>query len=206
MGIRDPASYIVGRPLDVTAKGTSTFVTGEIARSRDGSFDPQHNRYDEFWASLLRDPPVIWYASIFGYPTDYESCKSAPGECAATGAKRLLIKAIDWRSLAFTRTPKNTALSNPTRIISAKAHMIELAKSYMVPGLAMANNMQDVWAHKACAKCNVHEAPSLLGYRHHFAKCCGHPEGIADINAHAMMYRRQMDKFMGPQHTTSPAV
>ena len=126
MGIADPASYIVGRPLDVR-KGPNgrTFVEGEISRSLNGKSDPVRNRYDEFWESLQRDPPVQWFSSIYGWPLDLDDCTE--GECSNSEATRWIIKKIDWRSLAFTRTPKNTALTSAARIITAKAY-IELMK------------------------------------------------------------------------------
>jgi hypothetical protein len=223
MGIPDPSSYIVGRPMDVRkADGGRTFVRGEIARTNDGKFDPAANKFDEFWASLQRDPPVMWFSSIYGFPTDLDDCRS--GKCAS-GATRYLIKSIDWRSLAFTRSPKNTALSSPTRIISAKAYVAEIAKAFgnaaFAPtapptmqgmggppiGTTLPNNMSDVWAHKSCTGCGVHAAPSLLGYRSHFAKCLGFPAGASDLYAHATMYKHAMVQkvpmldmdFPGPQ-------
>jgi hypothetical protein len=206
MGIPDPSSYIIGRPMEVKAlDGKRTFVKGEISRSSDGKFDPVVNRYDEFWASLQRDPPVVWFSSIYGFPTDLDDCRS--GTCKS-GATRYLIKGLDWRSLAFTRSPKNTALSSPTRIVSAKSYLMEIAKAYgQVPetvpetvqgmegppiGTQLPNTMQDVWARKSCSGCGVHASPSLLGYRQHFAKCLGFPPGSADLYAHATMHKTRM--------------
>lgn len=214
MGIPNPERFIIGRPMDVTARtGGRTFVKGEIARSSDGKFDPDTNVYDSFWASLRQDPPVIWYSSIYGFPTDLDDCTK--GQCSESGAKRYLIKSIDWRSLAFTRTPKNTALSSPTRILSAKSYLIELAKA-MKPeetrpttkfplaegmqgppiGTQLPNTMADVWMAKNCTGCGANDYPSLLGYRSHFAKCLGFPPGAADICAHAVMHRHGMEERM----------
>ena len=208
MGIPDPSSYIVGRPMEVKDAGDgSTFVRGEISRSSDGRFDPVANRYDEFWSSLQRDPPVVWFSSIYGFPTDLDDCRK--GQCAS-GATRYLIKALDWRSLAFTRTPKNLALTSPTRIVSAKSYLTEIAKAYgqqsFAPtapptmqgmegppiGTVLPNTMADVWSHKSCAGCGVHKAPSLLGYRQHFTKCLGFPAPAADLYAHAVMHKTGM--------------
>ena len=208
MGIPDPSSYVVGRPMEVRDAGKgSTFVKGEISRASDGRFDPVQNRYDEFWASLQREPPVVWFSSIYGFPTDLDDCRN--GTCKS-GATRYLIKALDWKSLAFTRTPKNTALSSPTRIVSAKSYLTEIAKAYgqqvfaptapptmqgmQTPpiGSQLPNTMADVWAHKACTNCGVHGAPSLLGYRRHFTKCMGFPPGAADLFAHAVMHKTNM--------------
>jgi hypothetical protein len=207
LGIPDPSSYIVGRPLDVRkAANGRTFVEGEIRKALGGQFDPVRNRFDEFWASLQSDPPVQWYSSIYGFPTDYDDCTT--GFCdRSTGATRLVIKAIDWRSLAFTRTPKNTGLKSPTRIVTAKAFLAELVKA-MPPQAGLPTTMQDVWNAGACQKCMVHTAPSLLGYRQHFAKCCGWPSGVADLCAHAVMHKHGMRRAFGdtePGFTPSPS-
>jgi len=188
LGIPDPESYIVGRPLDVTDKGQgNTFVTAELARGLDG-----RSRADGVWDSLRQDPPVRWLASIYGFPTEMDDCAATGGACAATGATRFVIKAIDWRSLALTRNPKNTALTGAARIVTAKAYLAELAKAMPSPTVPLPNTMADVWAQHACPHCGVHDAPSLLGYRQHFAACKGYPTGAADLYAHAVMYRRNM--------------
>ena len=224
MGIPDPSSYIVGRPLDVKAMPyRRTFVEGEIRRSLDGTEDPVRNRYDELWKSLRSDPPVQWFASIYGFPIDVDDCTKA--ECSSTRATRLVIKAIDWRSLAFTRTPKNTALTSPARIISAKSMLAEMIAEkaasrgmFFAPAtgpvsaggnttpnpkhgpplsslLAVPCTMDDVYAAADCAKCacGVDGMPSLGGYRRHFAKCAGMDPGMADVFAHAQMYKCTLD-------------
>jgi hypothetical protein len=196
LGLPEPPShYIVGRPLDVIAgPNQHTFVRGEISRSIDGQVDPLRNRYDELWLSLQREPPVQWFASIYGFPIDVEDCES--GKCASTGATRFVIKSIDWRSLAFTRTPKNTALRETSRIVTAKSYLTEILKS-MSPPVVLPQNMQDISAAQPCQKCEVHKAPSLLGYRQHFEACKGWPPGIADMGAHAAMHRHAMERAMG---------
>ena len=192
LGIPNPSSFIVGRPMAVEARaGGRTFVKGEIMRSPDGRFDPEANRYDSFWETLQRDPPVKWMASIYGFPTDLDDCRG--GACSAGGATRWLVKAIDWRSLAFTRNPRNTAISSPARIVTAKAYMAEMAKNAGAPPLIpMPGSMGDVWKSRACENCGADKAPSLAGYRDHFAKCAGHPPGTADLLAHAVMYKHEL--------------
>lgn len=194
MGISDPLSYIVGRPLEVTAgPNKTTLVKGEISRALDGNSDPRNNRYDEFWASLQRDPPVVWFSSIYGFPTDIDDCTAK--SCGTTGAKRWLIKSIDWRSLAFTRSPKNTALDSPARIVTAKSFMAEAMKARKLPPtVELPNTVED--AAQPCPNCEVHKAPSLLGYRHHFAICKGLPEGPSDLLAHACMHKHNMRRSM----------
>ena len=199
--IADPASWIVGRPLDVSAaSGGRTFVKGEISRSLDGTDDPSRSRADELWASLRRDPPVAWYASIYGFPIDLDDCTK--GQCPGLADTRFVIKAIDWTGLAFTRTPKNTALKGAARIVTAKAFLAELVAAKALEALPLAlplnvpQTMDDAYAASTCKACGVHEMPSLLGYRRHFAKCCGAAPGAADLLAHAVMYRRAVESAL----------
>jgi hypothetical protein len=193
LGIPDPSSYIVGRPLDVRAeKGGSTFVEGEISKSLGGQVDVTRNRYDEFWMSLQRDPPVTWFSSIYGFPTEMDDCTK--GVCGPNGATRYVVKSIQWRSLAFTRTPKNTALKSAARVVMAKAYLAELAKS--LPTIELPGDMEAVWKGRECPNCQVHQLPSLLGYRMHFAKCQHYPLGKAEIMAHAVMYKHRMNRAL----------
>ena len=193
--VLDPASYVVGRPLSVrNGGGGRTFVEGEISRPAGGASDPAASKADELWESLRRDPPVLWYASIYGFPLDTDDCTR--GGCAVP-ATRLLVKAIDWRSLAFTRTPKNTAIGEPVRIVSVKAYIAGLAKAVPdAPAFAWPDTLEAVVAAGACKSCGVQEAPSLLGYQRHFEKCMGYPKGAAGIAAHALSYKRNMDGIL----------
>jgi len=202
--IANPASWIVGRPLEVTAApGGRTFVKGEISKSLDGV--PGHA--DELWDSLRRDPPVLWYSSIYGFPMDLDDCTK--GECPGSAATRFVIKSIEWTGLAFTRTPKNTALTSPARIVTAKAYLADLAKAEphgppLSAILAVPQTMADVYAAADCPGCRAQEYPSLHGYRSHFEKCRGYPAGMADVMAHAMMHRRNMEKAIGRTFQRTP--
>lgn len=119
--IPNPNSYIVGVPLEVNDLGGGrTEVVCEISQSSDGSFDPKAHQYDMLWESLNRNPPVKWRASIFGYPIA-EKIEDCSQTTCSHGATRYLVKGIDWRSLAFTRTPMNDKIKGFARIISTKA-------------------------------------------------------------------------------------
>ena len=168
-------------------------VEDEISKSIDGRVDPVRNRFDEFWQSLQRDPPVTWFSSIYGWPTDLEDySKSAitPG-----GPTRYLIKSLDWRSLAFTRSPKNTGLTTPAKIISAKSYLLEMAKAHpwvMPPNIP--TSMPEISRAGICTTCEVHTVPSLLGYRRHFIACKGCSSEVADVFAHALMHQTNMSR------------
>ena len=194
LGIPDPSSYIVGRPLDVR-KGpdTTTLVEGEISKALAGRVDPARNRFDEFWQSLQRDPPVVWFSSIYGWPTDLEDFSKAAARSG--GPTRYLIKSLDWRSLAFTRSPKNTGLNTPARIVSAKSYLLELAKAQSwatSPGTPM--SMPEISKFGICDTCGVHTTPSLLGYRMHFIACKNCSPELADVFAHALMHQTNMSR------------
>ena len=195
MGIPDPSSYIVGRPLDVrSGPNRTTFVEGEISKAIDGRVDPVRNRFDEFWQSLQREPPVVWFSSIYGWPTDFDDLtqKAVPG----SNATRYLIKAIDWRSLAFTRSPKNIALKSHARIITAKSYVLELAKAYAIDPATELRDMVMLMKAASCPTCGVHTYPSLLGFRQHFVACKGAPAAMADVYAHAVMHRVNMQRAL----------
>jgi hypothetical protein len=91
--------------------------------------------------------------------------------------------------------------------VSAKAFFGELAKSmglgvsgdmpppnspYTPPTVPLIGSMDDAWASKSCAACNADNYPSLIGYRHHFAKCLGCSPGMADLAANAIMFKHEM--------------
>lgn len=122
MGIANPESYIIGRPTEVKdIGGGRTSVVGEIARSRDGVHNPQKNRYDAFWDSLHTEPPVLWRASVYGFPKGHmvDDCREV---ACSSGAKRFHIKGMSWRSLALTRNPVNESLTGYAKILKASTY------------------------------------------------------------------------------------
>lgn len=143
-GVTNPSAYIVGRPTEVKDLGDGrTSVVGEIMRSRDGIHSPTVNKYDEFWDSLMSEPPVNWRASIYGFPSPdgLIDCQKARAGEKTYGATRYLVKGISWRSLAFTRNPVNDAITGSARVLTAKAFFeimkSRFDKSYDVGGMPM---------------------------------------------------------------------
>ena len=196
LGIPDPASYVVGRPLEVKAlPGNRTSVVGEIRKSIAGVHDPARNKYDEFWDSLQSWPPVIWYSSVYGYPIDgmLDDCRNNP---SPHGATRFLFKAMDWRSLAFTRNPKNSDLRGAARVVTAKSFLADLVKADMFNHSAFPGTMESMWNGRICDKCAVHKSPSLFGYRDHLIHCSGMSPEHADIGAHALMHKTNVERFV----------
>ena len=118
LGIRDPESWKVGKPLEVFDLGDHR--TGVKAEIKSGLVnDPLTNKYDWLWQQLHNEPDT-WKASIFGYPgpdTEEGGC-TADGKSCAT---RFLVKSFRWHSTALTRNPINKSIKHPVKIVMAKA-------------------------------------------------------------------------------------
>jgi hypothetical protein len=199
LGIPNPSSYIVGRPLEVKdLGGHRTGVVGEIRRSEDGKIDVVKNRFDEFWESLQSKPAVVWQASIYGFPKADMTVDCSTDHCEH-GATRYLVKGIEWRSLAFTRNPINTSLKGHARVITAKAYIDVLRKS----GADMALQMPTEWlspprsTHELWGQYARHiskdcpfagaEVKSRKAFRDHFVNCSGMSTDLADMLSNALM-------------------
>lgn len=215
VGIPDPTSYIVGRPVEVKdLGGKKTGVVGEIMRSKEGIFDTAKNRFDAFWKSLQSDPPVQWSASIYGYPTEVDDCTS---KSCPSGATRYVIKALDWRSLAFTRNPINRSLTGYAKVVTAKAMIDEIKKEGLAPpfglnemgqpgmplqgamgcGGMLPSCMDHAWGQyiRSRGSCShMKGGNSVLAFKNHYMQCCGASPEHADILGHALMYAVLRDK------------
>lgn len=133
-GIRDPESYIIGRPTEVRdLGGKRTGIVGEIRRSASGVHNPVANRYDALWDAISSDPPVLYRASIYGFPSPDGFVDCRGGEACSSGATRFHIKSIRWKSLALTTRPINDSIRGHVRIVSAKALISELIKAGTLP-------------------------------------------------------------------------
>ena len=127
--IPNPASYIIGKPLQVLDLGEGrTGIIGEIAKSADGSFQPERFQYDAIWDAINRQPPVEYRASIYGYPIPEEVVDCASSTCTH-GATRYLVKGIDWRSTALCRRPMNDKIKGYVRVVSQKSFVTALSKA-----------------------------------------------------------------------------
>lgn len=210
LGIANPTSYIIGRPTAVEDLGGGrTGVTGEISRSVDGVHDPKKNKYDEFWDSLQSDPPVRWRASIYGYPIKGMTEDYRENTDNKSGAKRFLVKGIDWRSLAMTRNPINTDLKGYAQIVSAKAYCAVIkgmGAGSMAPypsvdtagTMNLPMNMDELVGqhHRHISKDCPHTGGlnSVAGFKAHFQNCCYAPHQIADLLSHALMYHVLLER------------
>lgn len=201
--IPNPASYIIGRPVEVKDLGHGrTGVVGEISRSKDGKVDPAKNKYDEFWESLQREPPVVWQASIYGFPKSdqVEDCRD--GHCSS-GATRFLVKGMEWRSLAFTRNPINTSLKGHAHIVTAKAWCDAMMKASPYGGLNDAmiqpptfmmapRSTHELWGQyerhirKDCPFAGP-EMKNRHAFKNHFTNCALMDPDHAELMANALM-------------------
>ncbi len=133
LGIPNPESYIIGRPLEVKdIGGKRTSVVGEIRRAANGVHNPALNKYDMIWDALSSKPPVEYRASVYGFPVPGSVIDCRNNSCDSP-ATRFHIKAMEWKSLALTRSPVNTKIKGPARIVKASAFLLELAKSLNMP-------------------------------------------------------------------------
>ena len=129
LGIANPESYIIGRPLEVKdIGGKRTSVVGEIRRAANGVHNPALNKYDMIWDALSSKPPIEYRASVYGFPKAGSVIDCRNNSCDSP-ATRFHIKAMDWKSLALTRSPVNTKIKGSARIVKASAFLFELAKS-----------------------------------------------------------------------------
>jgi len=212
VGIKDPSSYIIGRPREVTDLGNKrTGIVGEIMRSQDGTINPTQNKYDEVWKSLQADPPVMWRASIYGFP-ELDGVIDCSEVSCSSGATRYHITKMQWKSLALTRSPINNAIKGCVKIVSAKAFIEALQKDMILPfqlgeqsmipqpPVPTPQNSIDLWGqyknhmNYECPYCSP-GLDSALPFTDHFALCCGAPPAQAEILASALMWMITKENF-----------
>lgn len=205
LGVMNTAEWIVGVPLEVKDLGGGrTSVVGELTSPGLG----QITKADELWNDLHKSPPVVWRASIFGWPIGKDGVIDVRngGRCAdAPSARRFVIKSLDWRSLAFTRRPVNDAIVGQARVVMMKAFLGDIAKAAlsdtgattspsMLPRPRNKVEMLGHYTHHInSGQCSVagDKAPlgkSVASFRNHFCDCCGLENGEADLMAHALMH------------------
>lgn len=194
MGISNPERYIIGYPTTVKDLGDKrTGVEGFIFKHKEGLNDPSKNVYDAFWNSLQTDPPTRWKASIYGTANELDT--------SGTTAKRHIVKAITWKSLAFTKRPVNDSIKGEAKILTAKA-FIDLVKSENVYPVTASNipsnspmnarqTMMDTYHGHICHSCPKTDEGKNLTFgaiREHFEYCECMMYAQAEIAAAALFY------------------
>lgn len=129
----NPKDYIVGRPLRVWDMGGGR--TGVDAILFKGQKEA-----DTVWSELTAEPPVTtWRASIYGLPLmggdGIVDVRSNPHEPNPQGASRYIVKALQWKSLALTKSPVNESIKHNVTILKSlpafmKSNAEYLAKTY----------------------------------------------------------------------------
>lgn len=211
LGIARPTDYIVGQPVEVKDLGAGrTAVVGHLNNSA---------KANELWDSLHLDPPIRWQASIYGFPpadavVDARVAKTSE----VKGATRFLVKALDWRSLAFTRNPVNTSIKGAARIVTAKS-FVAIMKSRLAFGdngtvksdtveapaivdyLLPPRNREELMGHflyhmqrNRCPCAGSESGNSVFNFQQHFMTCCGDSPWEADIKALALMHLLKREK------------
>lgn len=193
LGLADPGEFIVGKPLEVKDLGDGrTGVVGELFNDR--------RQADSLWASLTAEPPVLWRASIYGFPLPNQviDCRVSKAE-DANGATRFLVKGLHWKSLAFTKHPINDAITGNARVITAKS-FIELAKARIhQPNTSIIKPLDYILSpcnpeelaghyfyHIKAGKC-PHVACKSKAFQAHFEYCCGDTAGEASVKSLALV-------------------
>jgi hypothetical protein len=102
MGIVNPMSFEIGRPVDVVVKGETTFVKAQLYKG-DGELARNANMVWESMTAL--NPPARWYPSVGGSVLA-KSLVIDP----RTHEKVAVVTKVRWTNLALSRTPVNQHL------------------------------------------------------------------------------------------------
>jgi len=107
-GLSNFLEYEIGRPVDVRADGTRTFVKAQLYRGDS----PQAKNAGMVWESLTRqDPPQRWYPSVGGQVLS-KSVRIDP----QTGAKVAVVDKVRWTNTALDRCPVNTIVGTASTV------------------------------------------------------------------------------------------
>jgi hypothetical protein len=193
--------------------GGRTGVVGELHKAGRA-------KADELWESLQADPPVRWQASIYGFPKAGQviDCRVTKGGPPDT---RFIVNGLDWRSLAFTRNPVNTAIKGYAHVVTAKSFVtvmksrmpfsldksdypVEAVPTAPVDYILPPRNREEMMGHYhyhisggRCPFAGGVMGNSVANFREHFRYCCGDPEWEADLKALALMHLLKREKRNG---------
>lgn len=113
----NPNDFIIGRPTRVFDMGGGrTGVEGELFSG--------HPKADHVWVTLTKANPESWKSSIYALPKPggIISAESLP-ESERQGATRYIIKAVEWQSIALTKTPVNNKIKDTVKIVKSEAFL-----------------------------------------------------------------------------------
>jgi hypothetical protein len=98
-GIPDYLTYEIGKPIEVSMSGKTTFVKSELYKGES----PMAKNANMVWDSLTKQtPPCRWYPSVGGSVLA-KSIRVDP----QTQRKHAVIEKVRWNNIGLTRTPVN---------------------------------------------------------------------------------------------------
>jgi len=98
-GMSNFMEFEIGRPVEVSVEGKSTFVKAELYKGNS----PMAKNASMVWDSMTKQsPPAVWYASVGGSVLS-KSIKIDPD----TKEKVAVVDAVRWNNTALDRCPVN---------------------------------------------------------------------------------------------------
>ncbi len=115
----EPSHHLfeIGKPVDVRADGTRTFVKGELYQGDT----PVAENANMVWDGLTKCRPAqAWYPSVGG------ACSKAKVTDPETGQPRTVIHKVRWTNIGMSRTPVNlgvpTMAAVPFGVLAKSTH------------------------------------------------------------------------------------
>lgn len=119
-GIPDYMTYEIGKPVEVSMSGKTTFVKSELYKGES----PMAKNANLVWDSLTKQqPPCRWYPSVGGAVLA-KSVRVNPD----TSERVAVIEKVRWNNIGLTRTPVNPEVRE-----ASIAPMGNLSKSMEMP-------------------------------------------------------------------------
>ncbi|MBT4330688.1 MAG: hypothetical protein HOD58_12255 [Gammaproteobacteria bacterium] len=102
LGLPEPFSYEVGRPIEAKCSGERTFVKAEIYQGGG----PLAKNANMLWESVTAlTPPARWYPSVGG-----KVLSKSVDEDPDTGEPITIVDKVRWTNIGLSRTPVNQHL------------------------------------------------------------------------------------------------
>jgi hypothetical protein len=124
-GIPDYMTYEIGKPIEVSMSGKTTFVKSELYQGES----PMAKNANMVWDSLTKQsPPCRWYPSVGG-SVMAKSIRTDP----ETQKKHAVIEKVRWNNIGLTRTPVNKtvpeASTMPLGVFAKSLNAFVMAKT-----------------------------------------------------------------------------
>lgn len=124
-GIPDYMTYEIGKPIEVSMSGKTTFVKSELYQGES----PMAKNANMVWDSLTKQKPRSrWYPSVGGSVLA-KSIRTDP----TTQQKHAVIEKVRWNNIGLTRTPVNKtvheASTMPMGVFAKSLNAFVMAKT-----------------------------------------------------------------------------